>query len=1310
MSEDSSRSNAAPAKRRLGFWLGVGVGGLAGLMVIAYLIVTSSAFLKSFVLPKAGAVLAAKVTADSISASPLMGSLTIRGFSLQPEGAEPLLSAQEVSAHFSLFGILGGKYEIHEVNLVAPVVNWVKSDDGKNDNLNALLNGMAKNQGTKAAAVKTAPFQISLNQIAIQRGTVRYVTQGASGSDQAEISGLNLTIDKFQNSQPGKLVVEAAVKYEIRNRTNATPSLLQGKLAGNYTYRVGADLIPEAVSGSTKVEVTQAQGAWADGANLAATLDCSLTPNNVEKLNLRFEKAGAALGQLNLSGPFDRTKNEGRLKLELLSINRQILNLAGAAAGLDFAQTTLDATNMLDVTQGGNIVSLSGNWRGGQLTLLQNRQTTPAINADFSYQVNLDFKAQSLIVQRLGLASTIAGRDFLSAKLDRAMNLNWGQKQAGFQEASLVLSLTNLNLKDWSVFAGTNTPSGTLAVAGKVTAQKDGKVLLADLGLYARDFAVTVGTNRLAFASLQSQLKGRMEDYRKFVLESYTFEARESAPVATISASGSGDYSLSTTNGNLRLVLEGNLAALLAQYPVAQIHCSSGLVKLNLLLAQKYPPLQKMVSGSVSIDGFTGDCAGYRLTNYTAQVECEVDAKEDSIHLNGLKITAKDSFNSGGSLGLSGVYDLSKKTAQFTFNTIDLNQYAAGPFLAPLLSSMPVPRFSLSSEGSVAYDPAGKTAIKADLKMGGLTFADPAKKLPATPLNFEWVLDAAMGQSNAVDISQCLLKLGPEQGGVRSGGVVALSGNLDLKTLAARLAYGVTNVNEKGLAAWVENYLAPKKLASVSINGFGNVDYSPDKDSQFKSSLSVTNLLVAETAASGTNSGTPLNITLKWDASIKAKLLELRQFLVALNPTTLGSNEFQVTGKLDLSASNAYSGQLVAQADSLDLTPYWRMLAKTNATTTSTAATAAKPAAASKNVKTTTAAPTEPAAITLPFQNFSADLKVGRLYLEDIALSNLVATTKLNGGNAQINPFGFNLNGTPVKATAALNLGVVGYTYDLAMQTTNMPVEPLANTFVAGANGKYQGNVTLDAQIKGAGITDPSIQSNLAAQISFTLTNANIVLVSAWSKSLLTPILTVLRLPELLNSPVNGMVAQAKAGPGIVTLQSLTVYTPSFQATSQGTITLASVLTNSTLALPVDIALERSVAQKANLVPSSTPTNATFVTLPSFVQVKGTLGSPKPEISKLELAKMSLQSVAGLPAFAGSKVLTNITSILSGTTSTTNAITTAAGTNATATKVLNILDALAATNAVSAVSNSPAGSNTNVNKALNILNIFRKGR
>jgi hypothetical protein len=119
---------------------------------------------------------------------------------------------------------------------------------------------------------------------------------------------------------------------------------------------------------------------------------------------------------------------------------------------------------------------------------------------------------------------------------------------------------------------------------------------------------------------------------------------------------------------------------------------------------------------------------------------------------------------------------------------------------------------------------------------------------------------------------------------------------------------------------------------------------------------------------------------------------------------------------------------------------------------------------------------------------------------------------------------------------------------------------------------------------------------------------------------------------------MNSFQAQLEAGKGNIEVKLVELRTEAFQARTSGTIPLQPVLTNSPLNLPISIALRRSIAQKSNLMPANAPTNAAFVTLPTFATVKGTLGVPETKTDALVLAGLGLRSVAGLPLGAGEKV------------------------------------------------------------------------
>src|SRR5260370_15732801 len=84
---------------------------------------------------------------------------------------------------------------------------------------------------------------------------------------------------------------------------------------------------------------------------------------------------------------------------------------------------------------------------------------------------------------------------------------------------------------------------------------------------------------------------------------------------------------------------------------------------------------------------------------------------------------------------------------------------------------------------------------------------------------------------------------------------------------------------------------------------------------------------------------------------------------------------------------------------------------------------------------------------------------------------------------------------------------------------------------------------------------------------------------------------------ELKKSPIDSIIARGLAGSGRVDLQQAVVQSPAFRADAKGTITLAEVLTNSLLQIPVSISLARALEEKVGLVTAKTPTNAAYVPL-----------------------------------------------------------------------------------------------------------------
>ncbi len=381
----------------------------------------------------------------------------------------------------------------------------------------------------------------------------------------------------------------------------------------------------------------------------------------------------------------------------------------------------------------------------------------------------------------------------------------------------------------------------------------------------------------------------------------------------------------------------------------------------------------------------------------------------------------------------------------------------------------------------------------------------------------------------------------------------------------------------------------------------------------------------------GSGPATPLKAGVKLDGSFANQVLDLRQMQLALAPTPRApTNELTAAGRIDLSSAAATQGRMTIKSDMLDLTQLYDAFTPEKRRATAPAKTPTTPGPASTG-------DAEPEPITLPL-NLTAEANLGQVYLREMSLQNCQVTVKVEGSKVALDPCRLAMNGAPVNASMQLDLGVKGFTYTLSAQLDKVPLEPIANTFSPESRGQYQGLILANAQIKGAGVTGASLQKNLSGQAGFSFTNANLQLMGPKTRRLIVPIATLLRIEAITKSPVNWLDARTELGNGNINLSRFAVQSGAFEASSQGVIPIAKVLTNSPLNLPVEFALRRPLAESANLLPPNTPPDAQYVMLPRFVTLKGTLGEPKSDLNELALGGVLLKSGVGVAEKLGVNV------------------------------------------------------------------------
>jgi hypothetical protein len=1012
--------------------MGVGFATLVVLLVVAYFVGTSEWALKSLILPKVSQAANADITVESASISPF-SSVQLRGLKVATKGPEPLLTAQEVTARYSLMDIVKGNLNVSEVTIGSPIVHLITFPDGTS-NLDPITKGDGeKKPETKEQEKKSGePPRVNLGKFALNNATVRKLDLRADGTRQVtELTGVNITAEDIGNNKTGQLGLAANVRVD-QGLNSASNGVLAATVNGRFNLQLDGALKPQVAKGQTRIEVTEGRGAFGQAAGLIATLNADLTPTQLNDVSLRFMQGANPLGALTVSGPFSAERMEGKLNVALSQVDRQLLNLAGSAAGVDFNQTAVSSTNTVELSRRGRIVAVNGVMAVANFSATQKGQTTPKLDVRTTYAMTYDQTNRTAVVQQFAVNGTQNEAEFLRGTLASPMTLNVAGGAGGAPDSTFDLVLTNVNLPDWRAFVPTN------------------------------------------------------------------------------------------------------------------ISLTSGRVGADLRIVSQQGGQQLSLAGRAALEEFTAVMQSNRFDQFGTRVDMDVTLRGPTVEIRQLNGTLQQSGQAGGAFQVSGNYHLTNQVGEIRARLADVNQHTLKTFLAAALGEKQLESISLNTETVAKLSGPDALSLDARLSVSNLVVNDPSGQVPRTPL-----------------------------------------------ALRARA-----------------------------------------------------------------------------DVSQTKGVVDLRTVELALTPTERATNAIVVNGRVDMSQTNAWTGQLRVTSEGLDVTPYYDLFA--NKPQASAAAKPATPPATPGE----TGPEKEPDAIQLPFTRFDGEVNIAKFFLREIAISNLLVKAGINQGKVSLNPASLTLNGAPVSLTALANVSVPGFEYQLNASLARVPAEPIANTFVPEKKGQFKGDLNADARIRGAGVTGRNLQKNLAGEILFSLTNAN-VQVTQYERlqKLLVPIGAALRVPELANSPLDWIAARTVISNGTVTIPAATLESSVFRADLAGTISLNEVMTNSTMNnLPVDLALSRNVAIRSRLAPANLATNAEFSPLPRFVSVGGTLGTPKPQIDSIAVTRILAGTVGNYVGGDAGKILRGLGNLGQGAS--TNSTGTNAITNAPANSAQQLIQGL----------------------------------
>ncbi|MEQ2005552.1 MAG: AsmA family protein, partial [Limisphaerales bacterium] len=1357
MTEDNSASSPAPsAPKKSGLLkkLGLAAAALLVLLVVAYFVVTSAMFQKGVVLPRVAKAIGADLTVEDTSISPFSGVL-LQGVKLQVPGGEPIFTAKEIRARYSLMAIIGGTIAVEEAVVSGATINVVQHPDGTFNFTPILKATESKEPKAAKPATTSAPPKLNIKSISVKDSTIRFARSEKSGAKLlAELAGVSVNVANIQNGQTGKLTIATDLKFEQTAAGTNGVDALAAKLASSFDFTLKPDLLPQGLKGNLRLDLAQARGGFADANGLATALDLDLTMTDIKQLALKVARGQQQLATVSVSGPFDAMKQEGKLRFDIAGLDKNVLNIVGAKLGMNFENTRIGLGSDVTVAKAGKAIAAAGQFAASDFSVTQQGQTTPPLDLKLAYQVAVDLTAQAATVGAFNLSGTRQQQPLLTATLSKPLAVSWSTNAASnVGDSEFALNVTGLNLADWRPFLGKVAPDGRVDVALQVAAANMGKKLGVNLTANVAGLTAIAGTNKFSQLGASVSLKAAVDDFKQVNLELLDAKAtQQGQPLANVMAAGK--YDVGTQQANLGVSLAASLtrAAMLVPVPGVKVAGGqlsfAGRVSQQVAIANKLTNTTQTVVGKLNLTDFTGGYEQYAFDRLTTAVDVDADFVNGvQAVVRKLAIALSLAGQPAGTVEVTANYDLNKSAGTASVKVANLNEQLLRPVLAPSLGEMKLQSANISLSLDANYNPAAESLVKADVQVARLHISDPKGGVPNVPLDLRIVTDAAIRKPAT---NQFLVTLKQLAGGVNAngtaGGTFDITGNFDSKAVAGAATVKLTDFNEnllgpvlanaltsigpgvrlasasfnatldtkfaqkgessakgdisiarflltdpkntlptvpmdlrvavdgsfaqpatnqmtvalrkltgniaqgaasggnfdvtgnfdskKGgqftlkLADLNQNALKPflagalgdKQLQTVSINANASGRFEPSGDAAVKGDFTVDKLLVID--PKGSLPATPLFLQVALDGGKTKDIVDVRQLMLSLSPTPRGKNQLVVTGRADLSNTNAFQANLKVTAESLDVTPFYDLFDSAQKK-----AEAMKPVAAQQPPSIV-----EPDAMRLPLRQTSLDVSIGKFFLRDIALSNIVVAAKVDNNRVTVKPLSLVMNGAGISATVDANLGVKGYQYDFALNTDRIQLEPLVTTFVATVpQGAIKGEALAKIAIRGAGITGESLQKNLTGSVNFSVTNGVIHLSQMGSepktwiaklvKTLTTGVLGLIGpyvgIPDIMRPPIDYVVFDSTIGNGVVNLSRFTAHSPVVIVDAQGNIQLAPVTTDSRMSVPIEVWLPNEFAKK--FTGAQFPAGSAYGRLPHFVDVRGTIGSPDVKVDKTKL-------------------------------------------------------------------------------------------
>jgi len=1244
MAEENTPATPVETKEPRNIFKRLGVVGVVGFLVLigGYLFATSGTFVKSFVLPKVSEALNAKVAVSDADVGVLGGKVELKDLLVQADETS-LVTAKSARLKYSFWSLLSGKVRVSELTVDSPEVYVVVRQDGSS-NLDPISQGMTATEQKEQAS---GEIDLLLENLALNNAKFRFEMTDTNGVKQVmEAAEVKIEIDRFGSGIDGNLKMSTRLNYD-RIKDGTPVDVLRANVSAGFKFAFDSALMPQTVTGDGALKVSDAQGNLADVKGLNGDLQVDLDTSNIKQLELVFSRDSESLGRISASGPYDAESQSADLTIEIKDIGKSVLNLAAAQAGMRVGDTTINSTVHAKVENGGQTVDLSSELKIASLAVHYDGVTTPTMDIDFGCVAKLVQGASStnLSVSKFQLSGVQGGKQFLLAGIDRPLEIPVGGAMTSLPDAGFNLKVADFDLSPWAPLSKGMVRSGVVNLEASAKVADNGRLIGVTLNETVRNFSAQYETNSITGLDTDTKLSLWATNLFSVKLESFSLDAAVGGQKVVMVQAG-GDANLFTGEVQIGSSVTVDVARALQLYPIPDVSLSQGMASFSSSLRQSKVDgkMVQSVNAELQVANFTGKAAGNQLDRFGTDLKLQASVT-DSKQLKLDKLVAALSMSGlqGGTVSLNATAttdgaNLQSAAANFAATNLNVNLFR--PFVQPLLGELQLASIDLNLSGSASLNGANKSA-KGRMQLANLVILDPKGGIPSQPIGLAAAFDVSQGADQSVKIP---LLQGDVSIGNQPGGQFKVNGNLDGATGKGSFKLAVNGINQNLIAPFAGAALGDKRIQSVAIDANATANLDLKGRSDFDAQLAVTNLVVID--PSGAIPPTPLGVGLGAKGVMNGKVFDIENATLALAPTQRADNRLNLSGRVDLTDTNAPAANLKLAANALDLTTYYDLFSQSK----SAQPAAEPPAPAAKpNV--------EPPPLTLPIRNSRVETRIGKIYLREIEITNTVIVAAIDRQAVQVSPLQMWISGGKVDGSLDLNTGVPGYRYSLALKADEVPIQPAVRSFAPTLGSTTRGAVVANVRIDGAGQTGTTLQRTLKGGVNFYLTNAVIQiplpqqqaaqsrpapkslfgaatgmlgsLGTSFAYGTVNVLIDQLKIRHLTKSPITHVASVINIGNGVINVERVDVRSEQIVVLVNGGIPIAPVLNDSPLDLPVHIWLDREGAKHLSFQDVG---KEKLVKMPELVRVSGTLGTPGAAVNK---GNVTLVTAAGLTKGVG---------------------------------------------------------------------------